>query len=331
MNLNPGTTYLSIGLAGLFCLATICGCLEGPTTPEQDIFVWGRRGLDDGRFMKPRAITIDEQDRLYIVDKTARVQVFDREGNFLHGWRMPEFIQGKPCGLSISQDGHLMVCDTHYFRLLFYTLEGELIEERTIGGVNGRGPGEFGFLTDAVQDSLGNIYISEYGDYDRIQKFTPSGDYVYEWGEHGEGPGQFQRPQGLAMDENDHLWVADASNGRIQIFDVSGNEPKFIRTWGKMGSEVGELSYPYEIILDGEGHVYVCEFGNHRIQKFDLNGKSLGTWGSAGKEPGQLHQPWAMCWDSERELHIVDTYNNRIQRFPSSQLGNSTLPVTAEK
>ena len=118
---------------------------------------------------------------------------------------------------------------------------------------------------------------------------------------------------------------------RIQIFDVSGNEPKFIRTWGKMGSEVGELSYPYEIILDGEGHVYVCEFGNHRIQKFDLNGKSLGTWGSAGKEPGQLHQPWAMCWDSERELHIVDTYNNRIQRFPSSQLGNSTLPVTAEK
>ena len=265
--------------------------------------------------MKPRAITIDDQDRLYIVDKTARVQVFDRDGKFLRGWRMPELIQGKPCGLSISQDGHLMVCDTHYFRLLFYTLEGELVEERT---------GEFGFLTDAVQDSKGNIYISEYGDYDRIQKFTPTGEYVYQWGEHGEAPGQFQRPQGLAMDENDHLWVADASNGRIQIFDVSGNEPKLDRTWGKPGAKPGELSYPYEIFLDGEGHVFVCEFGNHRIQKFDLNGNSIGIWGSAGKESGQLHQPWAMCWDSERAIHVVDSYNNRIQRFPASQLDNST-------
>ena len=237
---------------------------------------------------------------------------------------MPELIQGKPCGLSISQDGHLMVCDTHYFRLLFYTLEGELVEERTIGGVNGRGPGEFGFLTDAVQDSKGNIYISEYGDYDRIQKFTPTGEYVYQWGEHGEAPGQFQRPQGLAMDENDHLWVADASNGRIQIFDVSGNEPKLDRTWGKPGAKPGELSYPYEIFLDGEGHVFVCEFGNHRIQKFDLNGNSIGIWGSAGKESGQLHQPWAMCWDSERAIHVVDSYNNRIQRFSASQLDNST-------
>ena len=208
-----------------------------------------------------------------------------------------------------------MVCDTHYFRVLFYTFEGELLEERTIGGVNGRGPGEFGFLTDAVQDSKGNIYVSEYGDYDRIQKFTPTGEFVYQWGEHGEAPGQFQRPQGMVMDEHDHLWVADASNGRIQVFDVSGERPKVIKTWGKPGSKLGELSYPYELVLDGEGHIYVCEFGNHRIQKFTLDGKSLGSWGSAGRELGQLHQPWSMCRDSKGAFHVVDSYNHRLQRF----------------
>ena len=208
-----------------------------------------------------------------------------------------------------------MVCDTHYFRVLYYTLDGNLVDERTIGGVNGRGPGEFGFLTDAVQDSKGNIYVSEYGDYDRIQKFTVNGEFVCQWGEHGENPGQFQRPQGMVIDQHDQLWVADASNGRIQVFDVSGQHPEFVKTWGKPGSKIGELSYPYELILDGKGHIYVCEFGNHRIQKFTLDGKSLGIWGSAGRESGQLHQPWSMCRDSQGAFHVVDSYNHRIQRF----------------
>ena len=251
-----------------------------PNTESGDAVIYGRKGLDDGRFNKPRAITIDENDQIYVVDKTARIQVFDRDGNFLRGWRTPECYNGKPCGLSISQDGVLMVCDTHYFRVLFYTFQGELIENRTIGGVNGRGPGEFGFVTDIVQDSKGNYYISEYGDYDRIQKFTPEGEFVYQWGEHGEEPGKFLRPQGLAMDANDHLWVADASNNRIQVFDVSGDEPKVVKTWGEAGSAPGKLGYPYELILDGD-QIYVCEFSNHRIQKFTLDGESLGTWGSA--------------------------------------------------
>ena len=307
-----GLVFL-VGL-GCFVITLSSGCTKFPGSENQAALVWGRKGLDDGRFHKPRAITIDDQDRLYIVDKTARIQVFDRDGEFIRNWRTPKCESGKPCGLSISQDGLLMVCDTHYFRVLFYTFEGELIPERTIGGVHGRGPGEFGFVTDVVQDSKGNYYISEYGDYDRIQKFNPDGDYIYEFGEHGEEPGQFLRPQGLAMDANDHLWVADASNNRIQVFDVSGDKPEVIKTWGTSGTAEGQLGYPYELILDGE-YVYVCEFSNHRIQKFTLDGKSLGTWGTAGREEGQLHQPWAFCKDSKGEFHVVDSYNHRIQRF----------------
>ncbi len=316
---------LSLWLAPLL-ICSLSGCTEPTLSPTENVLVWGRRGLDDGRFMTPRAITIDDQDHIYVVDKTSRIQVFDRDGKFLRSWRTPECLQGKPCGLSISQDGLLMVCDTHYFRVLFYTLDGQLVNERTIGGVNGRAPGEFGFVTDVVQDSKGNYYIAEYGDYDRIQKFTPAGKFVYQWGEHGEEPGQFQRPQGLAMDEHDHLWVADASNNRIQVFDVSGEQPVVVRTWGKAGSEPGCLSYPYELILDGEGHVFVCEFANHRIQKFTLDGRSLGTWGGAGREVGQFHQPWSMCRDSEGAFHVVDSYNHRLQRF---YFNPPTAPTTS--
>src|SRR5690606_36152225 len=111
----------------------------------------------------------------------------------------------------------------HYFRTLVYTPDGELLEEKTIGGVCGPGPGEFGFVTDAVEDSQGNIYIAEYGEYDRIQKFSSGGEFLVQWGSHGSEPGQFLRPQNLAIDEQDRIWVADACNHRIQVFDPQGN------------------------------------------------------------------------------------------------------------
>ena len=146
---------LSLPVAGLG------GCLQQSQTVRPAL-VWGRKGLDDGRFIKPRGIAINDEDEIFIVDKTSRIQVFDRDGNFIRNWRTPACVNGKPCGLSISHDGLLIVPDTHYFRVLFYTYEGEMVEARTIGGTNGRGPGEFGFLTDVVQDSKHNYYVTEY-------------------------------------------------------------------------------------------------------------------------------------------------------------------------
>ena len=280
--------------------------------PEQ---VWGRRGLTDGRFQKPRAMAIDAKDRLYIVDMTARIQVFDREGHFLHGWRMPEWEHGRPTGLTISNDGNLMVADTHYFRVVTFTPDGELLEDRTIGGTAGMNPGEFGFVTDAVQDSQGNYYVAEYGEFDRIQKFSADGQFLFQWGGHGAALGQFQRPQNLAIDENDLLWVADACNHRIQVFDANGDEARLVMHWGNEGTEPGQLRYPYDLVFDDEGHLYISEFGNHRVQKFRRDGTFVSAWGMQGREPGQLHSPWALVRDSQRRLHVLDTYNHRVQRI----------------
>ncbi len=261
--------------------------------------VWGRHGLSDGRFQKPRAMAINDLDEIFVVDMTARIQVFDRDGHFLRGWRTPEWKNGKPTGLSMDREGNLLVADTHYYRVLAYTPRGELIESRTLGGVPGNAPGEFGLVTDAVQDSSGNLYVAEYGEFDRIQKFNPDGEFLFEWGGHGSAAGQFLRPQNLAIDVQDRIWVADACNHRIQVFDATGDRAILLRCWGQEGKEPGRLRYPYDLILDGKGHVYVCEFGNHRVQKFTIEGKLLGVWGVQGSEPGTLHSPWAMVRDSQ--------------------------------
>ena len=271
--------------------------------------IWGRRGLSDGRLQKPRAIAIDGKDRLYLVDMTARIQAFDTEGNFLCSWQTPDHKFGRPTGLSVDRHGNVIVLDTHYYRVLFYSPEGQLLE--TLGGTNGHNPGEFGWVTDAVEDSKGNLYVAEYGEYDRIQKFSPERKYLLEWGSHGSEPGQFVRPQSMAVDKNDHIWVADACNHRIQIFDGDG---KLLRIFGKPGKELGELYYPYCIDLDEEGHFYVVEYGNHRVQKFNLDGESLGSWGTHGRGPGEMHNPWSLVHDSRGRVFVLDTNNHRVQQ-----------------
>ena len=305
----------AVNRSAQFALAAVLalgsgGCIDGGAGGNVQT-LWGRQGVKPGDFQKPRAIAVNSQDELYLVDMTARIQVFDADGNFLRGWKSPASKNGRPSGLSFDRQGRLLVADTHYYRVLTYTADGDLLQQRTIGGALGQAPGEFGFVTDAVEDSKGNLYVGEYGDNDRIQKFSPTGDYLVQWGGHGEEPGQFRRPQNLAVDDDDRIWVTDACNHRIQVFSSDGD---LLAIWGEEGSDVGQLYYPYDLVLDGKGSVYICEYGNHRVQKFSLDGTSLGIWGSHGRDPGQLHNPWALALDSQARLHVVDSNNHRVQR-----------------
>jgi DNA-binding beta-propeller fold protein YncE len=302
-------------LAGV-ALAGCTGAAAGPTTGSEGRIeqVWGGPGSREGRFQKPRAIAIDAADNLYIVDMRACIQVFDATGQFLRQWRTPDSKLGRPTGLSIDHQGNLMVADTHYHRILFYSPLGELLSEKTIGGQAGRAGGQFGFVTDAVQDSRGNYYVAEYGDFDRIQKFDPHGRFLFQWGGHGDALGQFARPQSITLDAHDRLWVADSCNHRVQVFDATGSEPKLIQHWGQRGHQPGELYYPYSIVLDGQGHVYLCEYGNHRVSKFTLDGRFVGCWGREGRDEGELFNPWALVLDRKGRMHVLDSNNHRVQR-----------------
>ena len=272
--------------------------------------VWGRHGVGEGRFQRPRAIAIDDENQVYIVDKKARVQVFTSEGNYIKEWTTPISDTGKPTGISIGIDGNVLVADTHYYRVLIYSPDGELL--RKIGGDLGSEPGQFEYVTDVVQDSLGNFYISQYGEHDFIQKYSPEGEFLTRWGGHGHNPGQVLRPQCLLMDRKNQLWVADAGNDRIQVFDTHGN---LIRVWGESGDQPGQLSYPHGLDFDSQGNILVCERRNSRIQKFTPTGQSLGCWGRPGRDLGEVWHPWSLAVNRMDCVFVLDTYNHRVQRL----------------
>jgi streptogramin lyase len=295
-------------------LLAISGC-QSDTGGASDVeAIWGKRGLSNGKFHKPRAMTVDAQGNTYVVDMTARIQVFDPEGRYLRQWQTPICEQGRPTGLSVDRLGRVMVADTHYFRVLFYSPDGELDPSATIGGTHGTGPGEFGFVTDIVEDKEGNFFVSEYGVSDRIQKFTADGQFVCQWGGHGGEPGQFERPQSLGIDSSGQIWVCDACNHRLQVFRCTGENVELIRVIGRQGNAAGEFQYPYGMVIDPDDRIWVSEFGGHRIQRLDPSGNSQLVWGKAGRNPGELANPWAIAQHKDGGLLIVDSGNHRIQK-----------------
>ncbi len=261
--------------------------------------------------MKPRAVDCNGE-HVCLVDMTGRVQIYTEQGEYVRSWKMPETRSGRPTGLSFDDDGNLMICDTHYYRILFYTPDGKKISEKTIGGTHGRDGGQFGLVTDALRDSKRNLYVAEYGDNDRIQKFNPEGEFISQWGGHGKTDELFLRPQNMCI-EDDKIWIADACNHRVKVYDVSSDEPKLEKIWGEAGHENGQLKYPYDIHIHDD-HVYLCEYGSHRIQKMTKEGEHVASWGTYGlREPGQLRQPWAMARDSKGYLQVLDSSNHRVQ------------------
>jgi DNA-binding beta-propeller fold protein YncE len=296
-------------LAPLLAASAAGGCGEGSSSvPER---VWGVHGTSPGWLHKPRVAAFDADDRLYVADLTDRIQVFDRDGQYLRGWRTPDFNVDGPSGLTVDRYGRLLVADTHFYRVLVYSRQGELLFQ--IGdGVQGTEPGRFGYPTDVVIDRAGNFYVSEYGENDRIQVFSPEGKWLRQWGGHGREPGEFLRPRALAIDDEDRLYVADSCNHRIQVFDTRG---KVLKVWGTRGDAAGQFSYPYDLAIGPDGALYVCEYGNHRVQKFSTGGEPLGCWGHSGRGPGELFNPWALAVDGKGFVSVIDSNNHRVQRF----------------
>lgn len=296
-------------------LAAVAGCVdaEANRTGAGDVLSWGGPGRGPGQFVKPRAIAA-HGDRLYIVDMSGRIQVFDLEGTHLATWTLPETSRGFPTGLAVRPDGCLAVADTHNYVVRFFGPDGA---ERGTIGREGGGHGEFTYLTDVAFDLEGNMYVTEHGRVDRVQKFDETGRFLLTWGQTGMGPGQFRRPQSVVVGEDGTVYVADAANHRIQCFTPDG---RFKASFGGPGRGNGQFLYPYGLAMVPGRYLLVCEFGNHRVQAFDLGGRPRGAWGSAGSGPGQLAAPWGVAWVAGRGLYVADTNNHRVQVFRAAEL-----------
>jgi DNA-binding beta-propeller fold protein YncE len=293
------------GLSGTFLAA--CGAVSGYSSVAP-VALWGGQGLRDGSFLRPRAITCRD-GRVYVIDTTGRVQVFDESGAFLNEWTTPEWDNGTPTAIGVGIDGTLLVPDTHYHRILEYTPEGNLL---TMWGEYGSGPEQFIYPTGIVQAPDGRYFISEYGeDAERVHVFDSARHFAAQWGGHGAEPGQFNRAMAVAL-VGQTLYVADTTNHRICFFTLDGH---LLGTAGSPGSEPGQLKFPFDITAAPDGSLITVEYGNNRLSRFSGDGRWLGCYGAAGREPGLFNSPRGVAVSESGDIFVADTYNHRIQRF----------------
>jgi sugar lactone lactonase YvrE len=270
----------------------------------------GTRGTGIGQFNKPRSLTVDAQDNLYVVDMTGRVQKFSPKGEYLLSWQMPQTDLGKPKGMGRDASGNIVVIEPHYSRVNHFAPDGKLVRQ---WGRHGTNSGELALARAVAVNSAGDIFVSEYGATERVQRFSADGARcVSSLGRAGQRDGELNRAEGLTIDRQDRLYVADSCNHRIQVFSPEG---KHLRSYGRPGSDSNELSYPYDICVDAGGLQFVCEFGNSRIQVFDSTNCSVEIIGGAGSVAGKFNNPWSIALDSRGNLYVADSGNHRVQKL----------------
>ncbi len=222
----------------------------------------------------------------------------------------------------------------------------------------GSGTGDAQFANaygTAVSTSTGDLYVVDQFDH-RVERFDANGTFLgaFGWGVadgnaaaetcasncqvglQGTGDGQFDTPQGIAIDQsNGSVYVVDGNNNRIERFDASGT---YVSQFGTAGSADGQLSGPQGIAVDPtDGSVYVADASNNRVEKFDASGTFVDTFGfgvtdgsnafqtcttscQAGlavPDDGGFSGPTRVAVDSNGKVYVLDTGNGRIERYTS--------------
>ncbi|NLM25781.1 MAG: hypothetical protein GX208_06645 [Firmicutes bacterium] len=128
------------------------------------------------------------------------------------------------------------------------------------------------------------------------------------------------QPQGLAVDSQDHLYIADTGNNRIVQYDQDFN---FVRTIGDSSGK-GRLSRPRGVFVDQDGLIYVADTGNSRVAVFSEDGEFVKDYGRPGSQVfGSQYRfaPISVAVDRRGTLYVATEggYRGLVQISPLGQ------------
>ena len=138
------------------------------------------------------------------------------------------------------------------------------------------------------------------------------GEIIKTIGERGIDSSQFNYPTFITLDKNNNLYVVDAMNFRVQIFDEN-YKLKYI--FGQHGDAAGYISSAKGIAVDSYEHIYVVDAILQSVQIFDKYGNFLYSFGIQGHKNGEFWMPSGISIDNDNRIYIADSYNSRIQVF----------------
>lgn len=315
--------------------------IREPEYPEDRVFreITAERTLGEvAGMIGPRGIALDEDGTIYVADTDrSRVAVFSSQGEFLRSIGDPAIAPPggglrQPWSLDVGPDGLVYVADTWNNRVAVFTQEGDFVRAWGHEGVPASDPSPEAMWgpRDLKIGPDGLVYVADTGGK-RIRVYTPEGEWVHDIGSGGAGLGQVDEPVGLAFNPvSRELYVAEAWNKRIQVFDLSGMP---LRTFDVNLWFRNRQSYnrPYIAVSPDGTLIYAVDMDDrHRIVAYNLAGEPVLSFNQPDSlETGALgvRSPAGLAFDAAGRLYVVDAEQAKVYVFPPPDVSGSVVPV----
>ena len=221
--------------------------------------------------------------------------------------------------VAIDGNDDIIVLEENGQRLLKLNPTGTLLWAVGEPGVFGNDNAHFKGPRGVAVGNDRRIYVA---DNCRVQIFSGDGSYMATLGTGcGTGDYQFDKAAGIAVDDNDYIYVSDDNNHRVQIYDNNRVFVGRIGATGQCGTGNDRLCSPTGIEVDAAGNIYVADSGNARVQKFNSGRQwqmTIGTLRSWGNSFSQLNSGEDIAIDAEGRIYVADIWNNRVQVFDAT-------------
>ncbi|KAM7130304.1 tripartite motif-containing protein 3 isoform 3-T3 [Ciconia maguari] len=236
-------------------------CVQVFSNEGQFRLRFGVRGRSPGQLQRPTGVTVDMNGDIIIADYDNRwVSIFSPEGKFKTKIGAGRLMG--PKGVAVDRNGHIIVVDNKACCVFIFQSNGKLV---TKFGSRGTAERQFAGTLDGPHfvavNNKNEIVVTDFHNHS-VKVYNADGEFLFKFGSHGEGNGQFNAPTGVAVDANGNIIVADWGNSRIQVFDSSGSFLSYINT------AADPLYGPQGLALTSDGHVVWPTSGNHCFKAY---------------------------------------------------------------
>ena len=142
------------------------------------------------------------------------------------------------------------------------------------------------------------------------------------------GEARFYRPEGIGLDAEGNVLVADTINNTIRMVTLAGKTTTIAGRGGLFGSRDGtakmaRFEWPHGVVADTAGNFYITDNLNHTIRKMTTDGvvsTFAGTAGVAGSQDGvgseaRFRAPIGITVDGTGCLFVCDSGNDTIRKI----------------
>jgi uncharacterized repeat protein (TIGR01451 family) len=267
-----------------------------------------------------------------------------------------------PAGVAVDASGNVYIADSGNERIREVSSAGVIA---TIAGTGqccyagDGGPATSAWLNfpeGVAVDSAGNVYIADTNNQ-RVRRITGgtittiagNGTQGYAGDGAAATSAKLNQPQGVAVDAQRNVYIADRNNNRVrEVLASNGNIVTF--AGNNVCCNVNDggpatnawLASVQGITGDAFGNVYIADTANQRIREVASNGviatvAGSGPYGFTGDggsaTTAQLRSPQGIAVDALGNLWIADTFNGRVREVTAGKintvagLADNGLPV----